>query len=346
MARYSKQRSEQHIIDDDAQQLLRSLVPAGWVLRNYRPDYGIDYALEVFQTIHDGLEKSSFETLGEHLFIQLKGKKKAQRRTQKIYNRYNIEKAIFVEDKSDLVGELEVIAFPLEVSELVTIQRMGAALPVILVLAELSTQQCYFICLNNYIDKILIPKFRDGDYADSKTRTIYIPTQNLLRDQDSTKRVLGWYAKRAKLFAAFQKFVYQNVELGYVSDQLELISLAQHFAKILLRYDFRENTNWKILEYYLDSIRGCLEIDERGLIPSWPDSIDIPYLSDKESQEWLKEIRQRNSITQIWEGLSSLPRCYEEVCREWLLPTPLGLSTSYQENSKESLTSKQSGNRL
>lgn len=336
MARRSKQRPEQHIIDENAQQLFHSLVPAGWVIRNYRPDYGIDYSLEVFQTIQDSLEESSFETLGEHLFIQLKGKKKAQRRTQKIYNRYNIEKAIFAEDKSDLVGELEVIVFQLEVSELVTIQRMGAALPVILVLAELSTQQCYFICLNDYIDKILIPKFRNGDYADSKTRTIYIPTQNLLRDKDSTKQVLGWYAKRAKLFAAFQKFIYQNVELSYVSDQLELISLAQHFAKILLRYDFWEDTNWKILEYYLDAVRKCLEIDETAITHSCPDPIDIPYLSDEESQEWLKEIKQRNSITQIWEGLSSLPRCYEEVCREWLLPTPLGFSTSYQRNSKES----------
>ncbi|PSN16192.1 hypothetical protein C7293_04010 [filamentous cyanobacterium CCT1] len=329
MARRSKQRSEQHIIDENAQKLLRSLVPEGWVLRNYRPDYGIDYALEVFQTIHEGLEEGSFETLGEHLFIQLKGKKKAQRRTQKIYNRYNIEKAVFVEDKSNLVGELEVIAFPLEVSELVTIQRMGAALPVILVVAELSTQKCYFICLNDYIDKILIPKFRDRDYASSRTRTIYIPTQNLLRDQDSTKRILGWYAKRAKLFAAFQKFVYQNAELSYVSDLLELTSLSQHFAKILLRYDFWEDTNWKILEYYLHSIRGCLEVETGDITSSWPDSTDISYLSAEESQEWLKEIRQRNSITQIWEGLSSLPRCYEEICREWLLPTPLGFSTSY-----------------
>lgn len=332
MARRSKQRPEQHIIDENAQRLFRSLVPAGWVLRNYRPDYGIDYALEVFQAIQGGLEKDSFETLGEHLFIQLKGKKKAKRRIQKIYNRYNVEKAIFVEDKSDLVGELEVIALPLEVSELVTIQRMGAALPVILVLAELSTEQCYFICLNDYIDKILIPKFRDGDYAASKTRTIYIPTQNLLIDQDSTKRIFGWYAKRTKLFAAFQKFAYQNVELSYVSDQLELVSLAQHFAKILLRYDFWENTNWKILQHYLDSVRGCLEIDERGIVPSWPDSKNMSYLNDDESQEWLQQIRRRNSITQIWEGLSSLPRCHEEICREWLLPTPLGFSTSYQEN--------------
>jgi hypothetical protein len=332
MARRSKQRSEQHIIDENAQHLLRSLVPSGWVLRNYRPDYGIDYALEVFQTVQNGLEKGSFETLGEHLFIQLKGKKKAQRRTQKIYNRYNVEKAVFAEDKSDLVGELEVIAFPLEVPELVTIQRMGAALPVILVLAELSTQQCYFICLNDYIDKILIPKFRDGDYAVSKTRTIYIPTQNLLRDQDSTKRVFSWYAKRAKLFAAFQKFIYQNVELSYVSDQLELISLAQHFSKILLRYDFWEDTNWKILQYYVDSVRRTLEVDEKDITSYCPDLIDSSFSNDEESREWLKEISQRNSITQIWEGLSSLPRCYEEVCREWLLPTPLGFSTSYQEN--------------
>lgn len=47
----SKQRSQQHLIDEQGQQLLKSSLPLHWVLREYRPDYGLDYALEIFKWI-------------------------------------------------------------------------------------------------------------------------------------------------------------------------------------------------------------------------------------------------------------------------------------------------------
>jgi hypothetical protein len=145
MSARSKQRSEQHLIDESAQKMLQNLIPKGWVLRNYRPDYGIDYILEVFQPLPNNDYGNTFETLGEHLFIQLKGKKSAKRMIKKIYDRYNVEKSLLVEDKSSLIGELEVISFPLEVSELVTVQRMSSALPVMLLLVEITTAECFFL---------------------------------------------------------------------------------------------------------------------------------------------------------------------------------------------------------
>jgi hypothetical protein len=45
----TKQRSEQHLIDQEGERLLRSKLPSHWVLREYRPDYGLDFALEIFK---------------------------------------------------------------------------------------------------------------------------------------------------------------------------------------------------------------------------------------------------------------------------------------------------------
>jgi len=133
-------------------------LPAHWVLREYRPDYGIDFAAEVFAAA-GGTTKGApdFETLGEHFFIQLKGCTRAKPRRLRLYSRYNVEKARPQKDKKDPVGELDVVPFSLEVSGLVTVQRMGAALPVLLVLANLETQRCHFVCINDHIDKILVP---------------------------------------------------------------------------------------------------------------------------------------------------------------------------------------------
>lgn len=51
---------------------MRSKLPSHWVLREYRPDYGLDYSLEVFKEADTGGKFPTYETLGEHLFIQLK----------------------------------------------------------------------------------------------------------------------------------------------------------------------------------------------------------------------------------------------------------------------------------
>ncbi|MBD0336699.1 MAG: hypothetical protein ICV62_14520, partial [Cyanobacteria bacterium Co-bin13] len=132
-----------------------------------------------------------------------------------------------------------------------------------------------------------------------------------------------------KLFAAFQKIIYQRSELSYVVTQLELLSLAQHFAKVLMRYDFWHNTGWEILPYYAAAIKRFLEEDDPGIVHVQAALLD-DFLDVGESEEQIEGIIKRLSITQLWEGLSVLPKNYEETCREWFLPTPHGFSTSYR----------------
>lgn len=70
----SKQRSDGQLIDQDGETLLRTKLPRHWVLREYRPAYGLDFALEVFKPIEPpgGNGPRLYGTLGEHIFIQLK----------------------------------------------------------------------------------------------------------------------------------------------------------------------------------------------------------------------------------------------------------------------------------
>jgi hypothetical protein len=137
----AKQRSEQHLIDEKGQLLLKSLLPQHWVLREYRPDYGLDYALEIFSPPSSALKYITCETLGEHIFIQLKSVSSTKGLLSKLHCRVSIEKQSEKLMKGELAGTLDAIRFSLETSELVTVERMGVGVPVLLVIADVSTSK-------------------------------------------------------------------------------------------------------------------------------------------------------------------------------------------------------------
>jgi hypothetical protein len=65
-----KKRSDQHLIDQDGIGLLRTKLPRHWLLREYRPDYGLDFTIETFKAANAGgaaPRPATFETLGEHV---------------------------------------------------------------------------------------------------------------------------------------------------------------------------------------------------------------------------------------------------------------------------------------
>jgi hypothetical protein len=201
---------------------------------------------------------------------------------------------------------------------------MGAALPVLLVVADLETQSCFFVCLNDYIDKVLVP--RHGDYTQTAERTIHAPTRNVLASP-SGLTALRWYAKRPKLFAAFQKFVYQEVELKYSSEP----ELAKHFATILLRYDIWDDTEmWPVIAEYGTALRRFLDTGspDDTQLGGFKFSIDrlvrAASEGDEEAQSEIAEFVRRRTVDELWRQLALLPRIYEETCREWYLPTPVG----------------------
>lgn len=331
MHRATKQRNEQHLIDEEGQKLLRAALPKEWVLREYRPDYGVDFSVELFKST-DGKNRSqpNFETLGEHIFVQLKSTRVLKRSKIKLYSRYNVEKGPEKINKTEFVGEMPIVWFSLDTSELLTIQRMGAALPVLLVVADVESGDCYFVCLNDYIDKVLVP--RHGDYTVAAHRIIHIPIANKVADPTVGHMAFRWYGKRAKLYAAFQKVVFQHVELNYAQNTPDFLELAKHFAQLIASYDFWHQTEmWGLIGHYGEKLDSFLKTGKPGLLTQNNEAI-MQFIGDKADNDELERFSNElvlSEINELWRCLAVLPRNYEEACREWFLPTPLGFLTSY-----------------
>jgi len=59
---HPKRRPFQHMMEEGSDAVLRGLLPPAWVLRPYKPDYGLDFALELFDFV-DADQKIA-QTLG------------------------------------------------------------------------------------------------------------------------------------------------------------------------------------------------------------------------------------------------------------------------------------------
>ena len=153
---HKKRRAMQQIMEEQSLRLVRMQLPEEWVIHEYAPDYGVDFVVETFDYIDDKHEIA--ETLGEFFFVQLKSVKHAEKTSIKVADRYNVEKTF--EPYSNESANIDVIKYPLDVNELYTIMSMGCAVPTLLFLADLSEDKVYFICLNDYIEKVLLPHER------------------------------------------------------------------------------------------------------------------------------------------------------------------------------------------
>jgi len=320
-----KQRPEQHLIDQDGISLFRSKLPRHWLLREYRPDYGLDFTLETFKALETASEtgpRPAFETLGEHIFVQLKSVAEPKIQALDIFGRGNVEKARETLDLNDKVARIDTYRFQLEMSELVTIERMGIGVPVLLVIADLQRQRCSFVCLNDYIDKILIPKH--DDYRAAGSRAIHVPLWTEV-GSDVGMIALRWYAKRAKLLGAFQRFAYQYSELRW-PDNGDWRTLARYFGERIIQYDFWDDTEMcEPIRYHAAGLRRFLEEGQPGYFKV-PREVPRGVHADA-----FREHYEKQDIFELWRLLSLLPKTYEDIWREWFLPTALGQLTSAPE---------------
>lgn len=316
----AKKKVFAHQIGGEGEALLRSKLPGSWELRAYHPDYGLDFALELFGDFPPGAGRASgVETLGEHIFIQLKTVARGAPKPLTVYGRPNVEKGSEALRKTDRIGEIDTYRFPLDVPELVTVDRMGIAIPVLLVIADLEHQRCSFVCLNDYIDKIILPKF--GRLDGVRSRTIHVPVRNEIGTEDG-KTDLHWYGKRAKLIAAFQRFGFQYGELQRIRDDEEgFRQLARYFADRIAGYDFWTTTPmWALI--------GCLHEALGRFRATGQPGITRTSLPEGFPPEFEAQMRG-DEILDLWRFLAQLPKLYEDIWREFLLPTGVGLVGSY-----------------
>mgnify|MGYP005797392691 CR=1 FL=1 len=327
--RKGKKRPKQHITSEKSICILKELLPDEWVVREYSPDYGIDLDIELFEDLGDQV----YKTLGEHVLFQVKGTEKISKQALKLYSRKNVEKE-FKEDKSNYCI-MEVIQYPIDTDLLTTIERMGSAVPVLLCVVDIENRDAYCVCLNDYIEKILIPN--KSDFYNQKTVTINIPIKNCI-STDFGKHLIEWYGKRAKLYAFFNKVHYQLEELNYCSN-LEYVKLTDHFLKILCRLDVWDAADYfsalklvkEELDYYLEyhntktgnkMLKAMFERGEDIESKIYEATYCIGEVS-------FREANLIQSLHLLWEQLSNVAHIFEENMKEAFLPSYFSNIISY-----------------
>lgn len=225
-----KRRSENQIIGESGIDILRSLFPKEWVIREYTADYGIDLDVELFEECNDGV----YVTKGEHVLFQVKTTNDIEVKDLEVYSKTKSDNCIF-----------KVVKYPLDTALLATVEKMGSAVPVLLCLVDNVEREGYFVCLNDYVDKILISQ--KPDYDRQGTVTINIPIENRI---SSGKFAIEWYGKRAKLYSFFNLVNCQKRDLLYTPD-CNLEQMVEMFLNRICRLDIWSD---KMLELFKEQI--------------------------------------------------------------------------------------------
>jgi hypothetical protein len=221
-----KIRDKNHIIEEKSMLFLNTLFPVEWVHRKMEPDYGIDIDLELFD-----YEDDVCVTLGEHVFLQVKGTESLEYATitpvgEQMYTKKELE------DK-----QISVLKFVIDVPLLKLVERMGSTIPVLLVVVDIKEQVAYYVCLNDYVRNVL--PYRTHDYKEQDTVTIYIPKENVLNPG-----VASWYGKRAKLYGLFQ-------ELLTLADNVRLYNEAHKVQTVEQRLKLIADSDaWSVCKYW------------------------------------------------------------------------------------------------
>lgn len=297
----SKKRSLQHVIGDDAVRILRSKVfPREWVVREIHPDYGIDLDVELFD------DKSM--TLGEHIFVQVKGTENIKFGTVSINN-----------------SIISAVKFSIEVSEINLIERMGSAIPVLLMVVDITSEKVYQICLNDYIKKVL--PIKNPNYRNQRSITIYIPKQNeIYKDKLD---VLKWYGKRTKIYSIFHEMLVDIADMKYM-DRKEKIKFGKQIVAHYITYDLLNSEDvWPILGSLREMISTMNDNDcilpraisfvKHSLEPGEDWEHSTVYTSDyEEVNSYL--FTQEFSLNMLADLIEHCSSCFETYCREWFMP--------------------------
>ncbi|MDA8046203.1 MAG: DUF4365 domain-containing protein [Actinomycetota bacterium] len=300
------------MMEEESGQLLRAALPEQWVIHGYTPDYGIDGSVEIFEYTDNS--RQCAETLGETFFFQLKSTESCDATEIEVPARGNVEKSPYRPVLDDLTT-MEVIRYDFkDTDELLTIETMGAGIVVVLFLACLDTGRVFFVNLTDLIDKVLTPE--SPDWRRQGSKVIHVPVLNEITADAPVLMLLRFYGLRPKLMGLFAKVHFQWAELEYGQAELsvqQFHAMALHFIEKLLPFDVWDYAGWDLLRHYKEQLlrmRGLLT--ERG-----------------PSEE------ARGACLDFWFRLDAIGRTFEDVTREWGLPTVLGRLSSYRRPDRD-----------
>lgn len=322
---HGKRRPNSHIIGEDAVRILERLFPKEWVIREYTPDYGIDLNIELFEKI----EEKCYITKGEHVFFQVKGKESLNRKSLRMNS-----------ENGDDYFCMEVVSLSVDTELLSMVEKMGNAVPVLLVVVDTTKEEAYFVCLNDYIEKIIVRE--NPQYFSRKTITINIPIHNCVNDSSGIK-LIEWYGKRAKLYAFFNKINCQSRDLSYCLKK-DYIKLTEQFVKELGRLDVWSAANYfpllknmkKEFDYFLKHKNTKIGMEALESRIQSGKSVDEKIYEDDDFDSLLsfREINQLNSVKLLWENFCNIADIFETTERSYFLPNYISCISCYGYDDK------------
>lgn len=299
-----KSKSISHIIEEKSLKIIKSILPDHWTTRDYKPDYGLDLAIEIFEK-----NKANYVTLGEHLFVQVKG----------------VEKFCYV-DKTVNDKIYQYIRYNIDVSLLLTVERMSPSVPVLLFLVNTSESKIYFICLNDYIEYCLV----DDEWKNQKSKTLYLPQRNEINENSFL--LLNHFSKRPKLYDLFFKIrrLYDKMTL---MDAFDIISQHKNFLESILLHDAWEYRHFwpAMISWYKNTIsiieNGTYYTNDPDELNKYDNTERIWDISCCPCSDYLTKRESRllmNLFSHFKSGLLIMFDLYDSYNRNWFLPTSLG----------------------
>jgi hypothetical protein len=320
----AKQRADTHLTEDASEAIVRRRLPPEWVIRRFHPDYGLDLTIEVFERL-----SSKIPTMGEFLFVQLKSTRALKQQTIRLRSRANVEK-IRDDETGPVEYELDVVKYVVDVGTIDNARLMGPSTPLMLFVVDVRKEEIYYVCMTDYYDKILEPG--GFDFAKQNSITIYIPLSNRLSVPTAVE-AMRFFAARAKLYGMFNLAQFQYREARRLLAELTEpvnhgsltmnLGIVERFARRLRAMPIWDRpTIWALLRDYrqrLDQIIG--EIDG-GLIETVNVGVGRFLSGDDDGLNPLSAYV--NLCSMSWEQFSAIGQTFEDIVREWFLPTPLG----------------------
>lgn len=310
-----KIRHTTHVTDKRAVLFVQSALPAEWVTREMNPDYGIDLYIELF-----GYEDNKCITLGEHVFVQVKGTDYATYGQVALFGPLN-------EKYKDQTEKIDILKFSVDVTLLNLVERMGSSIPVLLVVVDLSENCAYYVCLNDYI-RFVLP-YQNCEYKKQKTVVIYIPKENIL-----SKEALLWYGKRPKLYALFQEVFSVADECKYLAGRILIENVKAFIGRIQNHDAWKAQSDFGYLRVQYQMMQElqtnnmiCKQGEEIGMCFSslkddW-ENITV-YVGSEESPTSVYTYCQEVSCKKFIDSFSGLANIFETVIRQFALPTKDG----------------------
>lgn len=329
-----KRRVKQHLHGEFGVTRVRSVLPSHWVVRELNPDYGLDVHIETFAKVPEN--ETVWEALGEHVFAQVKNEDGVKITTITPYRGLDSKPHdLLPAETAEDIEPMQVVSYSLETDEIETIRQMGSAVPVLLLVVDKKTGTTYYICLNDWIAKVL-PVFCP-EWRDQKSVVVHIPVGNVLSSDGRGWNYLSILAKRPKYYGAFVEFGKYVTEMHYAFRPIDYSLEISYGATPDLTSQLRSYK--RLFQYYYDELTdldiwpseerpgfGVFALLDENLEMAKAELDEVPDdWSDPETRDRSREllVKAMGLVEMFLNSISSAPQNYGLFSRNWNLPTQL-----------------------